>query len=237
MILEIIQDASDTLLVNPYFSDIQVVSINQNDVANRVDEFIASLTCGVILSTPKLSRPKANIMGATSGVYFEGIDFFATIFEDVATNRGNGGTGKMAPTIAETIAALLHGHKPDNIAESLVCVPPGIIYVPHATKLCYNVAFTTQGGVQLTPPLTQIASPSVGVVDNLNGTSTITLACSTPYAQIWYTTDGKNPSPLLPNNTPRTPYTAPFVVAQPAVIKVKAYLAGYLASPLILQNI
>jgi hypothetical protein len=69
---------------------------------------------------------------------------------------------------------------------------------------------------------TPVAAPSSGAVPQ-----TVTLTCATPGAAIFYTTDGKQPSPLGASSTL---YTAPIGIASAATLKARAWLAGYTAS-------
>lgn len=235
MIVELIQDAADFLSANPYFSNVPVVSVNEKDITNIVDQHLAKVGIGVILGTPGLKDPISDAGAGGRGVNFQNIDFRATVFELVTRNRGGGGTSKWAPTVAETISVLLHLYKPQNIAEALVCVQ-GPTLVPNLELLVYDVAFRTSGGVSMATPITKIATPTLSIVDN-GATKTITLACSTPYAQMFYSTDGSFPSPLDSTNTPRAPYTAPFTVPNGTKVQVRGWLAGYLASDVVRQNV
>ena len=241
MILEVIEEAAAALQANPYFANIPVVSVNEGDPGNKVDQYLAKVGIGVVLGTSALRSPSANIQGGGS-LYYDNVVFHATIFENVQVNRGTGGTNKWAPTVAETVAVLLHWHKPDGVSECLICTDgPTLIPYKDDTErklLIYDVAFKTQGGIGVSPVISKAATPVAFVVNNGNGTSTVTLSCSTPHAQIWYRTDGSFPSPLNPDNTPSAPYTAPFVVTNGSTrLQARAYLAGYLASDMLKQNI
>lgn len=230
MILSIIQDAADYLLAQSYFSNIPVVSINEKDIQNRVDEFLAKVGVGVVLGTPWLGRPNADINTGGGVVYFEGITLMATVFEAVTVNRGTGGTGKQGPDVAETVAATLHGYKPQQVAEAMYC-SDGPRLQPHKTLLVYNVRLATRGGVKLTAPIiAQVVTPVISSVPS-GGSSTVTISCATNYAFVWYTADGSAPAPVDAGDNPRAPYTAPFAVPTGTKVRAKAFLPGYLASP------
>lgn len=243
MILEITAEAAAALSANGYFSNIPIVAVNDKDIQSRVDQFLAKVGIGVVLGTSRLGKPVADIQGGGS-LYFEEIIFHATIFENVPVNRASSGTGKFASTVAETVAVVLHWHKPVNISECLICVQ-GPTMVPYENKelLVYDVAFRTNGGIKVNPIISTIATPTIVIVDNGDGTSTITLACSTLYSQIWYTTDGSFPAPLDGTNMPRAPYTVPFVVnnitnaAGGTKVQVRAWLPGYIPSTVLKQNV
>ena len=83
----------------------------------------------------------------------------------------------------------------------------------------WSVRFTTSGGGTMEIP--SVAKPEIA-----EDAGEVTLSCATPGAAIFYSTDGKRP-------TPRTGilYLAPFATpASGTKLSVKAWLAGYLPS-------
>lgn len=232
--LTIIQEAAAALQANPYFSNISVLSANEGDFQFRIDDAIFKKTgIAVVLMTSKMNKPSANTQGGGS-LYFEQILFQAMVFECIGLNRGNGGTGKWAPDVAETVSVVLHWYKPVNASECFICVQ-GPVMVPFKSDddkaiLVYGVTFETKGGIQIVPIIGTVATPTLTVVSNGNGTSTVTVACITNYAQVWFTTDGSFPSPLDASNNPRAPYTVPFTVATGTNVQARGWLPGYIPS-------
>lgn len=247
MILELTAEAQGALSANPYFSNVPVLALDEKDIGARVEEAMNKLGtsaagssggAAVVLGTSRLGKPKADVQGAGS-LYFDEVIFHATVFENVPLNRGTGGTGKKASAIAEMVAVVLHWHLPAGVSECLICIQgPTVVPTDNPASLVYDVAFLTQGGISANPAIAYAATPGFTVHDNGNGTSTVTVTCTTPYAQVWYTVDGTAPSPLDATNTPRAPYTAPFVVTNGSTkLQARAWLAGYLPSAVSKANI
>src|ERR1017187_7750087 len=233
LLLTLTQEAAAALQANGYFHDIDVLALNEKDIQSRIDDaLIRKKGIAVVLGTSKLGQPSADIQGGGM-LYFNDIVFHATVFENGPMNRSSSGSGKFAPDVAETTAALLHWHKPANISECLICVQgPTLIPTPDNKELLvYDVVFKTQGGIAISPIISTAATPVLSVVSNGNGTSTVTVACSTPYAQVWVTTDGSFPAPIDGSSVPRAPYTVPMVVAQGCQVQARAWIYGYLPSP------
>lgn len=230
MIIEIIQEAADVLRADPYFSNVGVVSEDLGDPQNAIDTYVSTLGIGCVLMTPKVGVAHPDVKGP----YFDDIDFILGVFENVKMNRGTDGTKKPALAVAEVALALLHQHKPTDFAETIIAKNPAIVVVPHKTQLVYNCFFKTEGG--LSYAVAPVATPTSSVVDNGDGTKTITLACATTYAYTFYTTDGRYPSPRDPSGNPRAPYAAPFVVPTGTKVLARAWLPGYLASQLVTIN-
>jgi hypothetical protein len=235
MLIEIIQDAADALRADPYFSNIPVLAEDLGDPANAIDTYLTKRGgIGVMIMTPKANVTSPNLPGP----YFEGIIFIASVWENVALNRAadGSGTGKAALAVAEVIAALLHHHSPAGIAETLTPLTPTIALVPRTEPyLAYNILYKTEGGVDYQRQTVADVVPTV--VDNGDGTKTVSLACATPWAYIFFTTDGSYPAPLTASGVPRNPYSVSFTVTSPATLLCRAWLPGYLASKVLKINI
>lgn len=231
MLIEVVQYAADLIRADPYFSNVPVVSEDLGDPANAIDTYLTKRTgIGVILMTPKANVKHQNIPGP----YFEDIIFIASVWENVPLNRAadNSGTNKTALAVAEHICALLNLQPSGaGVAETLTALSPTIALVPNtAPYLAYNVLYKTEGGVNYA--VQTVAEISSTIVDNGDGTATVSLATATPYAYIFVTTDGSYPAPLDASGVPRAPYSAPITVTSPAKILARAWMPGYLASKL-----
>lgn len=234
MILQIIQDAAAQLTADPYFSNIAVFSEDLGDPSNSIDLWLSKKTgIGVQLVTPKANVTKPD-KGSQGTVYYDGIIFWATVWENVKLNRGNSGTGKAALDVAETAACILHHYQPTFAIETITLNSQGITIIPHPQLLGYRIGFTTQGGANYNIPT--VALPVVSAVAS-GGTSTVTITCGTTNAFVFYSTDGTSPSPLDKNGSPRTPYSAPFTVPTGTQIKTRGWLPGYVPSKLVAQNV
>ena len=239
LILSLTAEAAAALTANPYFANVDVLALNEKDIQSRIDDaLIKRKGVAVVLGTSKLGQPSADVQGGGM-LYFSDIVFHATVFENVPVNRATSGSGKFAPDVAETVAALLHWHKPANISECLICVQgPTLIPNPDNKELLvYDVVFKTQGGIAVSPIISTAATPQFSVVSNGNGTSTVTITCSTPYAQVWVTTDGSFPAPIDSTNTPRAPYTVPMVVPSGSLVQARTWIYGYIPSSVAKLNI
>lgn len=235
MILEIIQDVANALKADPYFTDIAVFSEDLGDPSNSIDIYLAKKTgIGVQIVTPKLRVTKPD-KGGNGLVYYDDIIFWATVWENVKLNRGSGGTMKPAVTVAETVSSILHHYKPSFAIENLTLNAQGISILPHPQLLAYRIGFTTQGGCQYS--IAKISTPTLGIVDNGNGTKTVTITCTTAHAFVYYTTDGSYPAPLQSNGSPRTPYASPFIVSTGTKVQVRAWLPGLLTSDFVTQSV
>lgn len=235
MLIEIIQEAADTLRADPYFSNIPVLAEDLGDPANSIDDYLTKRTgLGVIIMTPKASVTSPNLPGP----YFENIVFIASVWENVALNRAadSTGTGKAALAVAEVIAALLHLHKPTGVSETLTPMQPTIALIPNTKPyLAYNVLYKTDGGVSY--PVNKVADVVPSVVDHGDGTKTVSLACATPYAYIFFTTDGSYPAPLDASGVQRAPYSISFTITSPVTLLCRAWLPGFLASKVSKTNL
>lgn len=213
-------DVADRLLADPYFGDapsIPVLTENIGDIENQIDIAIAQIGAFVLVVTPTVSI--GNMKNAP-GPYFERIRVTARCYENVTVNRGGGGTLKNCLPIAEHVAALIHGYRPDILTESIYGDDPTIQLVPEPNGLLtYDVNFLTHGGLRY--DVTAVATPTF----TQNG-SLLTIASTTPYAQIFYAVDNAG----YPSPRSGTFYAAPITVLPGQVVKARGWLAGYQTS-------
>lgn len=161
----------------------------------------------------------------SSGPVFNPIAVTIVIVENVMVNRGttdapsSTGTLKTAKSTALRIAGLLHHWKPDSMPVPLMMSSQGVsLIVEENGVVQYNVRLACCGGLDV--ELDQVADPSVS-----EDAGSVTLSTATAGAAIFYTTDGRKPSP-----TAGTLYTAPFSPGTGVTVKARAWLAGYLPS-------
>ncbi len=209
-------DIADRLLAEPYFSNVPVLSENLMDIDSQIEIAIAQLGVVVVVVTPTASVRKDQDY---PGPYFEQINLVIQVSENVILNRGGDGIGKTCLEVAEHALAVLHGYRPQGIAETIFANNPTINLVNDPNGLLtYHVNLQTQGGLRFDIPV--LATPTITAVG-----STAELACATPNGQMFYTLNGKPPTPRN-----GTFYTGPVTVASGQTIKVRAWLAGYVTS-------
>lgn len=116
--------------------------------------------------------------------------------------------------------------KPTNAASYFTLEPEGIELVSAQfaddKEIPGKQATFSCLGTLDAPALTACATPTITADEE---TGALTLACTTPGAALFYTTDGKRPSPQN-----GTLYTAPFIPAAGLTVKVRAWQWGYLPS-------
>jgi hypothetical protein len=139
------------------------------------------------------------------------------------------------------VAIKLHTHQPVGISESIFCTRgPRIIPPPPETGkriLCYDVWFSTKGGVAAANPTPTVATPTISSVDNGDGTATVTLSCATSNALIFWSSDGSYPGPFNVNGSSKTPYSAPVTVNVPCQFQCRAWYPGWIGSVTVKQNL
>ena len=158
------------------------------------------------------------------GPYLDPVVVAVHVEEQVVINQGADGTQVTCSDAAERVSALLHRWTPDGLVRPLLADSGQHIQVvqPVMGDIAYAVLFTTSGGLSVT--LSQAATPAISPAGGA-APQTVTLTCATAGAAIFYTVDGKTPTPLA-----GTLYTAPISVAAACTLKAAAYLAGYLTS-------
>lgn len=160
-----------------------------------------------------------------------------TLNKDTST----GGTGKKAWTVARRIHRILKHHKPGGLMVGLVPSQPGVVPVTGFALevngrmmplVAYEVRFEgLEGDFQV---YTRVNNPTISGASISTETGvpvgtvgdTITLACGTSGADIYYTTDLTHP---CSQNTTATLYSAPFV-ATSGTLRVRAHKSGSVGS-------
>jgi hypothetical protein len=213
------QDIFDRLTADSFFVDVPVLLEAKGVTEADIDQALATLNPksgknGVlaIVLMPTLAADSANAPGPryVPRLTVQVID--QPLFNLDATT----GIGKSAARVAERVRQIIHRFRSRTGAEfSFAGQEP----VPVETgKNSYGLAFTRLAADNPPPKVAEVTFASAGTV----APQTVTLACITPGAAIYYTTDGTYPSPLT-----GTLYTAPFVQATAATIRAAAELAGY----------
>lgn len=221
------QQIADRLRADVYFEDVAVIVEDEGELLNELQRSLGAITetggksglCAVVMS-PRASIKNPNL----SAVVLDPVVVAVHLEENTTINRdANIGTGKAACDAAERALALLHFWTPDGAATPLQGSEAAVLAVrPVIGDAAY--AITLRGKANLSLSLAKAATPAA---DPGGGASpqTVELTCATAGAAIFYTLDGKFPSP-----TAGTLYTAPIAVNSAATLKAAAWLAGYITS-------
>jgi hypothetical protein len=139
---------------------------------------------------------------------------------------GSGGTGKSAEEIALRVLQLGHHFHAGRGATLLAhpdALTPGTDEKDDR-RVIIDCRFEVRGGVAA---VAKVARPTISPAEGGAAPQTVTLACATAGAAIWYTTDESLPTP---GNASATQYSAPFSVAAAATLRVAAYKSALLPS-------
>jgi hypothetical protein len=215
----------DRLQADDYFEDIPILTEERGDVEAEISNALGTLTeqggklgiCVVILTA------RAEIKDSIPGPYLGNIGLTIHVEESVLINKGASGTQKPCSDVAERVAARLHRWTPDTASRPILATGGGIqVVAPAIGDMAYAVTLSTAAGISvaIATCATPAASPSSGAHPQ-----TVTLSCATPGAAIFYTLDGKFPSP-----TGGTLYLTPVTVSSACTLKAAAWLAGLLTS-------
>lgn len=199
---------------------LSTVFVTHEDRGNPVEDIAAALA---ILD---ISRGKIGAgilwLGPTAGDNLPNVTFgplevklTALVLEDPAINLAADGTTLKALTIARRLRDLFKHFPPTALASPLLCLNPCIARVESdLAPVTYEVRFST-----MEADLTSITRVAMPVITNASGT--ITLACATSGATIYYTTSG-----LYPRLGQGTVYSAPFTPAAGSLVKAAAQKSG-----------
>jgi hypothetical protein len=229
VLTQIQDDIADRLAADDYFSDIPVMSERKADLLNEITKSLGTITkkggkCGVcvVVLSPEANNTASGVPGGILGVTIP-----VRVLEDpLYNNDATTGTQKAALTIARRIALVLDSYSPEGVCQCLRLDKSNTIEPTQdvVAPIAYDVNISTVEGYKI--PYTKVNTPTISP---RSGTlpQTITLACATALASIYYTTDGSYPSSI---NTHATLYATPFTLSTACTLRVVAYLAGSIAS-------
>lgn len=149
------------------------------------------------------------------------MDVVVRVMENPVLNT----SGRSALTLARRVARVLWHYTPHALVAPFV--PASALISPAEDPLApvaYDVAFSTREAGFSDEQRVQMPSisPSDGVAPQ-----TVTLACGTAGAEIWYTLDGSHPAPT---NPAALLYSGAFQVSAAALLRAGAHAAGHIAS-------
>jgi hypothetical protein len=221
-------ECCDLISANPAFAHVPVISEDTGDAANIYERAMGTetVTGGLIGACVTVATLNADTnFENVPGPYLDDVSLIAFVEENVQTNRDSIiGTNQRARALATLIASLWHQVQTFSTKGPLVVIKPSIQRLISFDKLADDgkVAYrvNARANLLLNANLPQVATPVIS-----NTSSSVSVSCATAGAALFYTLDGSNPSPRN-----GTLYTAPFTPSAALTLKVRGWLAGYLAS-------
>jgi hypothetical protein len=210
------QEIADRLLADPFFAMIPVLVEQPRDMTYELQASVAAAGIWGVVLVPQAQVTAPN----APGPIFDPVEFAIRFRANVPVANGPG-----ALETAETALALLHLYRPTTVNEVLCAAPNALQRVIEPNVVTYEVRVRTQAAAAFAVP--QVATP-VGASAGTQSPQTVTLTSATNGAAIFYTLDGSAPAPRSPT---ALLYTAPVAVTEPGLLRARAWLAGYLASP------
>jgi hypothetical protein len=209
------QEIADRLLADSFFATIPVLVEQPRDLTFELQAGVAAAgTWGVVLV------PQASVSAPNApGPIFDPVEFAVRFRSNTPVAQG-----PTALEVAETALALLHLYRPSTVNEVLVAAPEALRRVVEPNVVTYEIRVRTQ--VCASYAVARVATPVIASA-GVASPQVVTLICATPGAAVFYTTDGSAPSPGGPS---ASFYTAPFTVGAAGTLRVRGWLAGYLAS-------
>jgi hypothetical protein len=209
------QEIADRLLADPFFAAIPVLVEVPRDLAFELQASVAAAgTWGTVLV------PQAQVTAPNApGPIFDPVEFAVRFRSNTPVASGPG-----ALEAAETALALLHLYRPSTVNEVLVAAPEALRRVVEPNVVTYEIRVRTQVCAAYAVP--QVATPVVSIAGS-SLPETVTLTCATAGAAMFYTLDGSAPSP---RGATASLYSVPFTVSAAGTLRVRGWLAGYLAS-------
>jgi hypothetical protein len=225
------QEIADHLLADPWFSasrqlpdltyaTIPVIPAESGDIDTMIAKAVGEIG---ICATVKVVEAKVSKTDV-GGVYFDPIEIVILVVENVLINRGDTGTQKTGKATTLRAGALLALWLPASLSSRLTANDAGYKQVDDDGGVVqHNFRLKAQGGLSVTLP--QVAMPVFTEPDG-SVADVVHLTCATAGAAIFYTLDGRHPSPRT-----GTLYTGEVDIPAPsATVKARAFLAGYLDS-------
>lgn len=209
----------DEIQATDTFAEVTILSEDRGVISSEVARGLATLNLFVVVMTPRTNNARSD----TRQTYLD-VDVTIQVGEVATLNQ----SGVRASDAAEHILALLQHKQQAGVFESLTPKNPPIAQLPIPPQLrsltsLYQVNLTTSGGFVRTPAISKVAEPVITATNP----AAITIACSTPGANVFYTTNESTPNP---HNG--TLYTGAFAATSGATVRARAGRWGMLASEL-----
>ena len=230
LLADIKADLASRLAADAYFSDIVVVTDRQGDIASKITRALSAISgkggkCGVAAI---VMQPVGKVVSGNVPIPTMELELAIRVVENVVINLGATGTQKDASSIARRIVDVLHLYTAAGLCDLLQPKSPTIIPVEDPlASVAYEVQFTArenQRGTRFDAfKCAQVSMAAAGSALPY----TITLACGTSGASIYYTTDGTYPSA---SNTTATLYATPFTITTACTLRAGAVKTNLIAS-------
>lgn len=222
------QEICDFLLADPWFAasrqlpdesyvTIPVLPAEAGDIDTMIAKAIGEIGICVTVKVVEAKVRKTEV----GGVYFDPIEIVILVVENVLLNRGETGTQKKGKATTLRAGALLSLWKPASLSCPLTANEAGYKQVDdEGGVIQHNFRLKAQGGLSVALP--QVATPVFG--GSATQVTAATITCDTPGAAIFYTIDGRHPSPRTGTLLQGGFLYSPFA---PVTIKARAYLASH----------
>lgn len=218
-IAELQTDVGNKLQAEAFFANINVVLLREKLFESEIEAAAIwqTVTNGVSGIGVAVHMPTVRVMDGGSPSPELILDQTISVLEEPNINQGPDGTGLFAEDVGVAVVQILHQFM---LAQDVTLFADGTVMEP-------NREFPNIRGVDVrlqyrfTPPYNaKVSAPTF----TWSGDQ-LTLASATAGAAIYYTTNGKFPSPAN-----GTLYAAPVNVASGTFVRAAAYLAGTLGS-------
>jgi hypothetical protein len=171
---------------------------------------------GILVEMPEVETAHANLPGPEFVTSLP-----LSVVEEPNLNFAPGGSYLSAEEVAQRVAELLHGYQGGAWGGQLHA--KGAIVSPDATWPEGLLAYKVTLHLRLTrDQVARVATPTAAAVG-----TTVTLACDTAGAALYYTLDGSFPGA---GNPAALPYSAPFAATVGQTLRFAAYKSGLLPS-------
>jgi hypothetical protein len=210
-----------------WFVDINVLTERKADIVAAIEKSVGPMkgkggksgTCVVVMS-PTASDEYPDAPGA----YLHPLAT-VRVLENPLINNSAVGTKKEALSTAKRLVMVLKHFEVDGVFSGLIPNKPTVVPVADpVAPVAYEVTFRTADKDK--DIVSKVAPVSISP-DGGAAPQTVTLACATVGAAIYYTTDGSFP---WCGNNQATLYSVPFSVNNPATVRAGAFLSGAIAS-------
>jgi len=222
LLIDMQTDLTARLNSDAYFSDINIVQEDKEDIVSVIDQQLATLTAkagklgaAVITLSPTANDNDNNIpFGRLS------LDLDFLVLENVTINTdASTGTNKKALSIARRVHRIMKFYSAGGLTGLMK--PRANVIAPIRELLplvAYEVRFSAEEADQQTD--LKVNTPQI-----TSDSGTVTITTTTGGAEILYTTDDTHPW-----DENGTVYSAPFAAVAGTIIKATAKLATYIDS-------
>lgn len=221
------QEVADRLLANPFFANIPVLVDPQKNIVTEVTKrigqsrfLVVPFVTGAGVANPDDQGPVLDPIRIQVGVFENPVFKLAAAWDGTTCRR-----------IAEEVVSMngLHQFQPASLSNVITASTNAIELVADTALNIWNVNCEVKGGA-IGRVLPQLPTPT------WDGAS---LACGTAGAAVFYTVDGSYPAPRRPDGNGGW---LPGLLAAPGAplglpggtkLKARAWLGGYLGSPVL----